>query len=111
MRRGGESRTLPAMRRGTCPKCDGSEVHAARNGLGFGDGSRVGLRPHVETGFRGMVVPHQTTDVWTYVCAACGYAETYIIGEQALAFIRQSWPRVPVVPPAQPDAPGRGSTP
>ena len=99
------------MRRGTCPKCDGSEVYASRNGLGLGSGSRVGLRPHIEPGFRGMLVPHQTEDVWHYACAACGYVETYVIGEQALAFVRQSWAPVPVVPPAEPDAPGRDAAP
>jgi hypothetical protein len=87
-------------------------VYASRNGLGIGigigigRGSQVGLRPHIEPGFRGMVVPHQTEDVWHDVCAACGYAETYVFGEQAMVFVRQSWARVPGAPPAAPVAAG-----
>jgi len=99
------------MRRGICPQCDGSAVYAARNGLGLGTGSRVGLRPHIEPEFRGAAVPHQTEDLWHYVCAACGYVETYVIGDQALAFVRRNWAPVPVVPPAGPDAPGPDAPP
>ena len=91
------------MRDGICPKCRGTEVYAARNGLGIGDGFVVGLRPHLEPGFRGAVRPHQTNDVWNYCCAACGYVETYLIDPAGMAYVRQSWPRVPVVtsdPPA-----------
>ncbi|QYG95072.1 hypothetical protein HC251_23330 [Iamia sp. SCSIO 61187] len=86
------------MRSGTCPKCGGTEVYAARNGLGLGEHSRVGLRPHIEPGFRGALVPHQTNDLWHYLCAACGYTEAYLHDDQAMAFVRQRWVRV--TPPA-----------
>jgi predicted nucleic-acid-binding Zn-ribbon protein len=88
------------MRRGTCPKCNGSEVYAARNGVNADH--RVGIRPHVEPGFRGMLVPHQTQELWNYLCGACGYVEAYLIDDAALGFVRQKWLRVPTAPP--PDA-------
>jgi hypothetical protein len=92
------------MRDGTCPKCRGTEVYAARNGLGLGEGWEVGLRPHLEPGFRGAVMRHRTNDVWNYCCAACGYVETYLIDAAGIGFVRQSWARVPVAAPEPPPA-------
>lgn len=86
------------MRDGTCPSCSGTEVYAARNGLGLGGGHRVGIRPHIEPGFRGAVVPHQTEDVWSYTCGTCGLTELRVHDPAALDFIRQRWVRV--APPA-----------
>ncbi len=86
------------MRSGTCPKCSGTEVFAARNGLGLGDGYRVGIRPNLEPDFRGAARPHLTSDVWAYVCAGCGYTETYVHDAAAIDFIRRTW--VAVQPPA-----------
>jgi predicted nucleic-acid-binding Zn-ribbon protein len=82
------------MRSGTCPKCGGTEVYGARNGFSIGEYHRVSLRPHAEDGFRGVLVPHQTNDLWHYVCATCGLSETYLHDEAAVAFIRQRWVRV-----------------
>lgn len=82
------------MRSGTCPKCQASEVYAARNGLVLGDTNRTGLRPHLEPGFRGAARIHQTDGLWHYVCATCGYVEAYLHDEAAVAFVRQSWVRV-----------------
>ncbi|HEX7135310.1 MAG TPA: hypothetical protein VF228_22235 [Iamia sp.] len=82
------------MRSGTCPKCAGTEVYAARNGLSIGQHYKVGLRAHIEPGFRGTMVPHQTNDLWTYICATCGFSETYLHDEAAMAFVRQRWVRV-----------------
>lgn len=84
----------PAMRSGTCPKCGGTEVHSARNGLSLGQHYKVGLRPHTEPGFRGALALHPTNDLWTYVCAGCGSSETYLHDEQAMAFVRERWLRV-----------------
>lgn len=82
------------MRSGTCPKCSGTEVYAARNGLGLGEGAKVQVRPHLETGFRGVAPRHVTDDVWVYVCAGCGFSETYVHDPAAIAFVRQRWVRV-----------------
>jgi predicted nucleic-acid-binding Zn-ribbon protein len=82
------------MRSGTCPKCGGTEVHAARNGLSIGEYHRVSIRPHAADGFRGALVSHQTNDLWHYLCAACGFSETYLHDEEAMAFVRQRWVRV-----------------
>ena len=48
------------MKSGECPKCGSSEVRAIRsgNGLSLGTFSWIWLR--------------------TYVCAACGYTESYV---------------------------------
>ncbi|MFI6316924.1 hypothetical protein ACIBG8_05365 [Nonomuraea sp. NPDC050556] len=70
-------------------------MHAARNGLGLGNGSRVPLRPHLDPGFRGIASTHNTEDVWTFACTFCGYTETYILGPEPLEFIRRNWPPVP----------------
>lgn len=82
------------MRTGTCPKCAGTEVYAARNGLGSGEHAKVTIRPMLEPGFRGIAPRHVSDDVWVYTCAACGYTETYVHDEAAVAFIRQHWVRV-----------------
>lgn len=88
------------MRNGVCPRCAGREIHAARNGLGQGsvDGLRVPVRPHLEPGFRGIVVPHLTNDLWHYACLSCGLIETYLLDPAALDYVRRSWLRIP--PPA-----------
>jgi ribosomal protein S27AE len=83
------------MRDGKCPKCGSAEVYASRNGLGVGEGFKVGLRPHIEPGFRGMLVPHQTDGLWQFLCGRCGYVEMYLLDDQALAFVRERWVRVP----------------
>jgi hypothetical protein len=85
------------MRDGTCPKCSGTEVYAARNGF---TEHLHHIRPHLEPSFRGMARPHPTRDLWAYVCASCGFSETYLHDGAAIDFIRQSWMRV--TPPAAP---------
>ncbi|MET8005682.1 hypothetical protein [Nonomuraea glycinis] len=71
-------------------------MHAARNGLGLGGAARVGLRPHIDPGFRGIASPHNTEDLWTFACTNCGYTETYVLDPEALDFIRRTWPPVPI---------------
>jgi predicted nucleic-acid-binding Zn-ribbon protein len=82
------------MRTGTCPKCAGTEVYAARNGLSLGEGAKVQIRQQMDPGFRGMAARHVTDDVWVYACAACGYTETYVHDPAAIEFIRQRWVRI-----------------
>jgi hypothetical protein len=82
------------MRDGSCPRCHGAEIYAARNALD----SDLALRAHIEPGFRGMR-PQVRVEPWTYVCAACGLLETYVLDPEPLAFVRQAWLRVPPPPP------------
>ena len=81
------------MRNGTCSKCGKATVHMARNGLRLGGehGHSV-LYPHMEPGFRGMMVGHQTDGLWQFACTTCGYLELHVLDDAALAFIRQRWP-------------------
>lgn len=82
------------MRTGTCTSCGGTEVYAAKNGLGLGEGTKIAIRPQVEPGFRGVVSRHVTEDVWTYTCAGCGLTEIRVHDPAAIEFIRQRWVRV-----------------
>jgi predicted nucleic-acid-binding Zn-ribbon protein len=83
------------MQNGTCPTCGGTEVYAARNGLGIGESSdKVAIRPHMEPGFRGMVQRHVSDGVWSYTCASCGLTEIRVHDPAAIDFIRQRWIRV-----------------
>ena len=88
------------MHDGTCPSCQGTEVYAARNGLALGENVRVGLRPHIDKGFRGAIRTHLTDDVWTYACASCGLVELRIHDPVATEFVRQRWVRVQPQPGA-----------
>jgi hypothetical protein len=85
------------MRDGICPKCQGTEVYAARNGfVEF----RLPIRPHLEPGYRGVAPTHLTEDLWWYVCATCGLSEAYLHDPAAIDFVRQRWVRVTAPPPA-----------
>ena len=46
------------MHEGVCPSCAGTEICAARNGVDSGECGAVGLRPHLELGFRGAAAVH-----------------------------------------------------
>lgn len=83
------------MRSGTCQRCGGDEVYAARDALE----SDLALQAHIEPGFRGMR-PHVRVHPWTYLCATCGLLETYVLDAEPLAFARQTWLRVPKATPA-----------
>ncbi len=72
------------MRNGTCPRCGSTEVF---------DGSRaaegqlsVPRSVPLKTISRALI-----TDL---VCGKCGYVESYISDEDALADIAKHWPRV-----------------
>ena len=83
------------MRDGTCPACGGTEIYAARNGIALGEYAHVGLRPHVDPGFRGMLQQHQTEGMWSYLCAGCGLVEFRLQDPLAVDFARANWTRVP----------------
>jgi hypothetical protein len=82
------------MHTGTCPSCDSTEIYAARNGLGFGEGAYVGIRPHIPDDFRGAASLHRTKDVWSYLCASCGLIEHRLHDRAALDFVEATWTRV-----------------
>lgn len=89
------------MRNGTCPSCGGTEIYAARNGFGFGDGAWVGIRPQLTDDFRGAAPVHRTRDVWSYLCGACGLTEHRLHDPAALEFIKANWTRVEPAPPVE----------
>lgn len=92
------------MRTGTCPRCHGTEVYAARDAVE----SDLALRAHIEPGFRGMrsqVRAHP----WTYLCATCGLMETYVLDPEPIAFVQRSWLRVAAPPPPPPSATPSGT--
>ena len=72
------------MKNGLCPKCGTRAVYTQRNVLGVdGSGWKVGLR-----------LPNSwlsTSPLDVYVCGMCGYLETYVADERALAKIVRTW--------------------
>lgn len=82
------------MHGGTCPSCGGREIHASRNGVALGEYTSVGLRPHVDTGFRGGIRPYPSDQFWAYLCATCGLVEFRLHDPGAVEFARQHWMRV-----------------
>jgi hypothetical protein len=82
------------MHEGVCPSCSGTEIYAARNGVALGEYLVVGLRPHLEPGFRGAVGLHQSHDFWAYLCAACGVVEFRLREPAGIEFVKQNWTRV-----------------
>jgi hypothetical protein len=73
------------MKRGDCPKCGSSEVYA-------------GTEVFPKSGpFSCNAIPVSLTAMApldNYVCAACGYVESYINRGEDIATIRQKWPAV-----------------
>ena len=91
-RRGGP--TIVGMNEGVCPSCQGTEIYAARNGIDLGEFGAVGIRPHLELGFRGAAGLHQSHDFWAYLCADCGLVEFRLHEATGLDFVRKNWMRV-----------------
>ena len=79
-----------SLRRGKCDKCGAEAVHAARNGINVGSSHDTGFRPHIEPGFRGMLVTHQG-EAWQYVCTSCGYMEWHVLDPGTIEFVKRSW--------------------
>jgi len=73
------------MKNGNCPKCGSSEIHA-------------GTEVFPKSGpFTCNAIPIGLTAMApldNYVCAACGYVESYISREDDIASIRRKWPQV-----------------
>ena len=67
------------MKDGQCPKCNSREVYSSNRGAGIGDRFSI----HVRDG--DSMSP--TREWQTYLCAACGYYENYLLDEVKIARI------------------------
>ena len=67
------------MKNGQCPKCNSHEIYASMKAGGIGDGFSI----HVLND-EGM---HPTRKWQTFLCAACGYFENYLLDEVKIAQI------------------------
>ena len=75
------------MRTGICSRCGSHQVYSG------GHGSRQSACPVVS---RPGFLPD--TQLTRYVCAVCGYTESYIADPNALREIAHSWNRVSPTP-------------
>ena len=74
------------MRNGVCPKCSSHSIYAARGGIDNG-----ALVAHIEPGFKGIRPTQQADGIWQFMCADCGYLESYALDDATVAFVRQYW--------------------
>jgi predicted nucleic-acid-binding Zn-ribbon protein len=74
------------MLSGVCPKCHQDTIHVKERGVQIGDTER-GL--YVRT--KMMVSP---CTFRTYICASCGYLETYIADQAKLVEVASAWEKV-----------------
>ena len=79
------------MRNGACPKCSSRSIYAARGGLKYG--TQGALVAHIEPGFKGIRATKQAEDIWQFMCADCGYLESYALDDETRDFVRQHWRR------------------
>lgn len=73
--------THVGMRRGVCPKCGRATVHSGRD-LAV----KTSTSNTIPIDFRHSAV------LDNYVCVSCGYVESYISDNKALALIHRQWP-------------------
>lgn len=67
------------MKNGQCPKCSSREVYASLEGGGIGDGFAIHVLDDQSM---------KPTRSWqTFLCAACGYYENYLLDEVRIARI------------------------
>jgi predicted nucleic-acid-binding Zn-ribbon protein len=75
-----------SLKKGICPQCESDEVYSGANVA------------HKVGGNESNTIP---IDFWTsaaldnYVCADCGYVESYIADDRALETVKAKWERVP----------------
>ena len=76
------------MRNGVCPKCGSHDVYTNQE-VGPLDSEygvqAIPLRGAVRTEFARLI---------TYVCAICGYSESYVRGSQSISQIVKHWKKV-----------------
>ena len=79
------------MKSGRCPKCGSTEVHAGTRVSAKGGVYGSNSIPIGALGFSYAALDN-------YVCATCGYVESYIADEDKLRKIALKWPRVEPAP-------------
>jgi predicted nucleic-acid-binding Zn-ribbon protein len=77
------------MRSGVCPKCSSHSIYAARGGMKYG--TPGALVAHIEPGFKGIRPTQPAEGIWQFMCADCGYLESYALDDATLAFVREHW--------------------
>lgn len=76
------------MREGVCPKCSSHDVYTNQE-IGTVE-SVYGVQAIPVKG----VARTEFARLITYVCAGCGYAESYVRGSQSIAQIVRHWKKV-----------------
>jgi len=86
------------MKNGLCPKCGSADVRSGEFLEGRASGY-TGNRVPV------AVATFFNSAAWldNYVCARCGYVESYIADPKRLQEIAERWPAVVSVPPTPPE--------
>lgn len=77
------------MRKGICPKCGSSEVYSGADVQVKTNGWGMNAIP-IKKGF----LDPSMAALDNYVCAQCGYVESYISDSKKLKEITQNWSRV-----------------
>lgn len=70
------------MRRGKCPKCGSNDVRCRPGAGKWDDHGRI---PGPGTLSSGLLVDR-------YICAACGFVETYVAREKDRRKVAEKWP-------------------
>jgi len=73
------------MKSGKCPKCRSTNVH---------DGSVVPHKKGASSQYALKISAFYAVALDRYVCAGCGYVESYVTDRSDLERISQEWPRV-----------------
>jgi len=81
------------MKNGLCPKCGSTDIRSGEF-LAEKEGGYTGNRIPVT-----IALLNSAAWLDNYVCARCGYVESYIADPKRLAEIAERWPAVPTTPP------------
>ncbi|HEX8503541.1 MAG TPA: hypothetical protein VF659_23355 [Pyrinomonadaceae bacterium] len=73
------------MKDGVCPKCQAATVYRRLEGISHGGG---GI--YIST----FSSAAERCDVTYYVCATCGYVESYLYDEEKLSDVARTWRKV-----------------
>lgn len=76
------------MKSGKCPKCSQNTVYMSRKGITFHSNSAM----YIQNLKSIMTVPFDNYN--NYVCASCGYFETYIDDKEKLSEIQKHWSKM-----------------
>jgi predicted nucleic-acid-binding Zn-ribbon protein len=74
------------MKNGQCPKCNSSNIFKKENGL------LMGGKTQTLAIFIGSFTQGAACDC--YICADCGYFESFIVSKDTLEQVRQAWTKV-----------------